>query len=109
MKHHTWGILTLKCKECNVTMPMGFNTGCPGVFSCCGDKSGGAKWDTNQKRWICRDCGSPKADLPGLTSGNITIEGPFEYSPSPPGVQKKCTCGSAAVGSDRHSSWCDLA
>lgn len=27
---------------------------------------------------------------------------------TPERAPKKCTCGSAACGSDRHSSWCDL-
>lgn len=27
---------------------------------------------------------------------------------TPEKAPKKCTCGSAACGSDRHSSWCDL-
>lgn len=33
---------------------------CPGVFSCCGGKSPGARWDAPNLRWVCKDCGTPQ-------------------------------------------------
>lgn len=44
------------------------------------------KWDGEQ--WICGRCEEN-------TESKVTQD-------------KKCTCGSSAVGSPRHSRWCDL-
>lgn len=73
--------------------------------SCCGGKSGGAKWDSSSNQWVCKDCGSSQSNDPtylynptGLRSNTPTVEWP----------KTKCECGSSSVGSDRHSGYCPL-
>lgn len=70
---------------------------------CCG---GGLGTGTTYAfgKWHSNDCDSLKApQLPAPPSGS-----PYAWVPSPSSKKEKCTCGSSAVGSNRHSDWCDV-
>lgn len=96
------------CLDCKLSVldyfdiPFLRGTHCPGVFSCCGGKSPGARWDSHSMRWVCKDCGTPAKKDDDI----------LEYRPlyaTPTHTKKSsCECGSSALGSDRHSGYCPL-
>ena len=57
-------------------------------------------------RWHDADCDTLK---PPAQAQMPQFQGPMESDYRSAGSKKGlCTCGSSAVGSDRHSSWCDV-
>lgn len=68
---------------------------------CCGGSTGQDAIYASGK-WHSLDCDSlrPPANLPNHQQEP-------DYRPVAPN-KGRCTCGSAAVGSDRHSFWCDI-
>lgn len=81
--------------------------------SCCNGPNN-VRWNSDKARWDCKDCGSPAStDANYLntraTANYIDFDGIDLDLPVPnkPITTKKCTCGSASLGSDKHSDWCD--
>jgi hypothetical protein len=79
------------------------------ALSCCGGK-GGATWDKIVNQWKCTDCGAIKSNDPDFLFGG-SYKRDTEYKPKEfwaDTKKLKCTCGSASVGANRHSDYCDL-
>lgn len=68
---------------------------------CCGGGIGNVPATYSQGRWHDTDCDTLKPP-PTIQTQSPKVES-LDYRVK----GKKCTCGSAACGSDRHSSWCD--
>lgn len=69
---------------------------------CCSGGVGGGIYI--QGKWHDSTCDAIKPPPSGLLPGYNT---PIPAVPQPKNYGR-CTCGSSAVGSDRHSSWCDI-
>ena len=67
--------------------------------SCCPGKSPFPVF--NKGKWHDPDCAELKTNMKQLELDIDQI-----FAPVPP-KKNKCTCGSASLGSDRHSDWCD--
>jgi hypothetical protein len=79
-----------------------------GVFSCCGGKGYG-RWNGKIQQWECSDCGNVLSNDPNYLGSSVKkIQQELEDWAAGQQSSKKCVCGSAAVGSPKHSSWCDL-
>ncbi len=85
-----------QCQSCNVLYDYGT------VSSCCGGK--GTQVYTTKQGWHCTDCGTPSSKTPPAVGSIYTPANVFGLDDL---KAKKCTCGSSAVGSDRHSDYCD--
>lgn len=84
-------------------IPVGVMFTCTGtsLFSCCGGKSGNAKWDNNAQQFKCVDCGAPTSTDPSY-AGDKTVP-PWRSPKDHP----KCECGADKVygpGNSMHSA-----
>jgi len=94
---HVWDSATDSCKLCKKHWDAILWDAKP----CCG----GTPATYTGGKWHDRDCDTLK---PPNTAGSIPYpQTQIDYRPAAP-KKGLCTCGSAAVGSDRHSSWCDV-
>lgn len=96
--HRKWDAATDSCAICGKDWNTILWAGKP----CCGGSSSTGPHFYNQGKWHASDCDSLKPP----SAATPTIE-QLDYRPA--GSKKGlCTCGSGAVGSDRHSDWCDV-
>lgn len=109
---HNWNLSTDECIWCGITRVALLNGPlAPAITwtstsssSCCPNGSpNNIKWSGANSQWVCTSCGAAKSNDPN-----------YLYTPRQDEFQKAtikgtgCECGSSAVGSDRHSDWCNL-
>lgn len=113
---HDWNTATTVCNRCGITLMQMLFTGghstCTmktdpndvALFNkpCCGGVNSPLPIYNNGK-WHDPNCDTLKAPV-NIPKYGEQLEFDLEYKPQ---NNKKCTCGSAALGSDRHSDWCD--
>ena len=73
---------------------------------CCGGVNDPMPIYTNGK-WHSPNCDTLKAPA-RIPNYGEQLEFDFDKTYAPENNGKKCTCGSASLGSDRHSDWCDI-
>lgn len=96
---HIYDLSTNSCKLCRADWDILFAKSC-----CAGGNGGPFQPVYNLGKWHDSNCDSLKppvgAQLPLTSTG--------AYHTTPKLDKGICTCGSAKLGSDRHSSWCDI-
>ena len=99
---HVYDIPTDTCKLCN----KGWNEILWDTKPCCGGVNTSGPHYYSKGAWHDSNCDTLKPPTQAQLSSPQNTQQPEDYRPQ--GSKKGlCTCGSAAVGSDRHSSWCD--
>lgn len=99
------------CKYCNLKLDDWIAShvtifSCLGVniFSCCGGKSGGSsRWDSQDQKWKCSDCGSPTSTDPSYVGTKIDEKKPWWVSKE----DKVCECGGSKAKTT-HAFYCPL-
>jgi len=100
---HVYNVATDTCKLCNKNWNEILWDSNGGSKPCCGGAGGQGPYYYTKGAWHQSDC-LEVASQKGLPFSQADMEEDYRPVGSKKGL---CTCGSAAVGSDRHSSWCD--